>query len=219
MSLDAIIFDVDGTLAETEEAHRHAFVLAFAQLGLNWNWPPKLYRKLLSVSGGRERILAYDPDASPELVSALHRRKTAIYTDMVASGRVPLRPGVDKLMDEAKAAGIKLAIASTASRANIEALLGHRRGLFEVICCGEDTPRKKPDPQVYLMVMARLGLGPRDCIAIEDSVNGVMAARGAGVDVIVTESMYTTGSDFSGALAVFPDLSKVGLSRLRQIHP
>ncbi|OAN46593.1 phosphatase [Paramagnetospirillum marisnigri] len=219
MTLAALIFDVDGTLAETEEAHRHAFLLAFGQLGLNWRWDPKLYRKLLKVSGGRERILAYDPDASPELVAALHRRKTEIYTDMVNSGRVAFRPGVDALIAEARAAGLKLAIASTTSRANVVALLGHRREWFPVIVCGEDTTRKKPDPQVYHMAMTQLGLDAGQCLAIEDSSNGVRAACAAGLGVVVSESMYTSGDDFSGALAVYPSLAKVGLETLRRLRP
>jgi HAD superfamily hydrolase (TIGR01509 family) len=219
MTLNALIFDVDGTLAETEEAHRNAFMRAFAQAGLNWNWPPKLYRKLLKVSGGRERILAFDPDASPELVAALHRRKTEIYTGMVASGRVMLRPGIERLIGEAREAGIRLAIASTTSRANVIALLGHRSEWFEVIACGEDAARKKPDPQVYQLVLSRMGLPAGECLALEDSANGVRAACAAGIDVVVSESIYTTGDDFSGALAVFPDLAKVDLGRLRQLHP
>lgn len=219
MSLSALIFDVDGTLAETEEAHRHAFILAFGQMGLNWRWDPKLYRKLLKVSGGRERILAYDPDASPELVAALHRRKTEIYADMVATGRIAFRPGVEALIREARDAGLRLGIASTTSRANVEALLGARRSWFEVIVCGEDTARKKPDPQVYFLAMAKLGLTAQDCIAIEDSANGVRAACAAGLDVVVTESLYTSGDDFSGARAIYPSLAEVGLDTLRHLHP
>ena len=218
MTLSALIFDVDGTLAETEEAHRHAFILAFGQLGLNWSWPPQLYRKLLKVSGGRERILAFDPDASPELVAALHRRKTTIYTDMVTTGRVTFRPGIESLIAEAREAKLRLAIATTTSRANVVALLGHRQEWFEVICCGEDTTRKKPDPQVYDLVLGKLGLPATACLALEDSTNGVRAARAAGVDVVVSESMYTTGDDFTGALAVFPDFGGLRLERLRQMH-
>lgn len=219
MTLSALIFDVDGTLAETEEAHRHAFILAFGQMGLNWSWPPPLYRKLLKISGGRERILAFDPDASPELVAALHRRKTEIYTDLVASGRVILRPGIESLIAEARAAKLRLAIATTTSRANVIALLGHRREWFEVIACGEDTTRKKPDPEVYQLVLNQMGLSASDCLALEDSANGVRAACAAGLGVVVSESMYTVGDDFSGALAVFPDFGGVGLERLRQLHP
>jgi len=219
MTLSALIFDVDGTLAETEEAHRHAFILAFGQLGLNWSWPPALYRKLLKISGGRERILAFNPDASPELVAALHRRKTEIYTDMVASGRVTFRPGVEALITEARAENLRLAIATTSSRANVETLLGHRLKWFEVVACGEDASRKKPDPQVYSLVLTKLGLSAADCLALEDSSNGVRAACAAGIGVVVSESMYTTGDDFSGALAVFPDFAHVGLERLRQLHP
>ncbi len=219
MDISALIFDVDGTLAETEEAHRHAFNLAFGQLGMNWTWDPKHYRQLLKVSGGRQRILAFAPDASPELVAALHRRKTEIYTNMVDSGRVPFRPGVESLIAEARDAGIRLAIASTASRANVEALLGGARKWFEVVACGEDVARKKPDPQVYALVLKKLSLVPATCLALEDSANGVRAAAAAGIPVVVTQSLYTAGDDFTGALAVLPSLAGVGLARLRELHP
>ncbi len=219
MTLSAIIFDVDGTLAETEEAHRHAFILAFGHLGLNWRWDPATYRELLKVSGGRERILAFDPDASPELVAAIHKHKTEIYTDMIATGRIAFRPGVERLICEALESGLRLAIASTTSRANVEALLGDRLDLFEVIACGEDTVHKKPDPQVYQLVMHRMGLLPEACLAIEDSTNGVRAACAAGLDVVVSQSLYTAGDDFTGALAVYPSLAEVSLDTLRHLHP
>ncbi|RAU23345.1 phosphatase [Paramagnetospirillum kuznetsovii] len=219
MTLSALIFDVDGTLAETEEAHRHAFLLAFGQSGLDWRWDPTVYRELLKVSGGRERILAYDPDAAPELVAGVHRRKTQIYTDMIASGRIAFRPGVEALINEAREAGVRLAIASTTSRANVEALLGRRRQWFEVIACGEDTVRKKPDPQVYQLVAFRMGLPVEQCIAIEDSTNGVKAAVGAGIPVVVTPSLYTTGDDFTGAAAIYPNLAEVKLNTLRALVP
>lgn len=217
MTLAALIFDVDGTLAETEEAHRHAFTLAFAQLGLNWNWDPPLYKKLLRVSGGRERIRAFDPDASPELVAALHRRKTQLYTEMVATGRVAFRPGIEALIAEARAAGLRLAIASTTSRANVDALLGFRREWFEVVCCGEDAPIKKPAPQVYALVLKRLGLAAGQCVALEDSANGCRAAVAAGITVVVTPSLYTRGEKFPGAAAILPDLKGICLDRLRAL--
>jgi len=217
MGLDALIFDVDGTLAETEEAHRHAFTLAFADLGLNWRWDQALYKQLLKISGGRERISAYDPDASPELVAALHRRKTQIYTSMVATGRVPFRPGIETLFEQARDEGVRMAIASTTSRANVEALLGYRMAWFEVVTCGEDAPIKKPDPSVYVLTLKKLGLKPEHCLALEDSANGVKAARGAGLKVVVTPSLYTRGDRFDGALRVLPDLSGTGLAQLRAI--
>lgn len=229
--LKAIIFDVDGTLAETEEAHREAFNKAFADFTLPWVWNQQLYRELLKVSGGKERIRAFAERFDPatldvgfdDLVLALHRHKTTLYTQGVAKGEVPFRPGIRRLIDQARAAGLRLAIATTTSRANVVALLdgatgGEGHHWFEVIACAEDAPVKKPDPQVYLHVLERMGLGPRDCLALEDSNNGTRASRAAGIPVVVTESVYTEGDDFTGAAAVFPDLSGVSLSDLRGLH-
>lgn len=224
--LKAIIFDVDGTLAETEEAHRAAFNQTFAERGLPWEWDRPLYQALLKVSGGKERLLAFIASHAPEhlgpgcddLVAALHRRKTELYTAMVAAGGVPLRPGIAALIAEARAAGLVQAIATTTTRANVLALLGGHPEWCAVMACADDAPVKKPDPQVYAFVLARLGLSPGECLAIEDSANGVRAARAAGIPVVVTRSAYTQDDDVTGALAVFPDLAEVGLARLRGLH-
>lgn len=213
----ALIFDVDGTLAETEEAHRYAFNRAFSEAGLNWTWNQAIYRQLLKVSGGKERILTFAPDASPELVAGLHGRKTQIYTKMVASGQVSFRPGIESLISSARAQGLKLAIASTTTRANVEALLGARRAFFEVIACAEDVRRKKPDPEVFDLVIKRLDLPADKCLVLEDSINGLKAAQAAGLATVVTPSLYTRGQDFSGALAVLPDLGGVTLAKLIEL--
>lgn len=210
----ALIFDVDGTLAETEEAHRYAFNRAFSESGLNWTWNQAIYRQLLKVSGGKERILAFAPDASPELVAGLHSRKNQIYTKMVASGQVSFRPGVESLISSARAQGLKLAIATTATRANVEALLGARKAFFHVIACAEDVRKKKPDPEVYALVLKRLDLTADKCLVLEDSPNGLIAATAIGLKVVVTPSLYTRGLDFSAACAVLPDLSGVTLAQL-----
>ena len=223
MTLKALIFDVDGTLAETEEAHRQAFNQAFAEFGLPWTWDRELYRRLLRISGGRERMTAHARDlgstVADDLLRALHKRKTELYTGRVAAGEVPLRPGVERLLAEARAAGLLLAIATTTSRANVDALLdgttgGRGHAWFATIACAEDAPVKKPDPAVYTLVVGRLGLRPDECLALEDSSNGVRAASAAGVPVVVSESVYTAGDDFSGALAVYPDFEGVGRAEL-----
>lgn len=231
--LRALIFDVDGTLAETEEAHRIAFNATFFAAGLDWHWDVDLYRRLLAVTGGRERILHYIREARPELhghpdlpglARALHHDKTARYVATVAGGRLALRPGVERLLGEARAAGLRLAIATTTSLENVTTLLGATLGAesvgwFEVIGAGDQVAAKKPAPDIYRWVLGELGLEGTQCLALEDSCNGVRAALGAGIPVVVTTSAYTTGEDFGGALDVVPDLDHgVDVARLRAWH-
>lgn len=226
--LRALIFDVDGTLAETEEAHRAAFNEAFADLDLPWRWDRPLYRELLAVAGGKERLRAFldrhDPGGtSDERIAALHQCKTAHYTTAVAQGAVPFRPGVARLIAEAHAAGVALAIATTTSRVNVDALFtgnGDAPPLagFAAVMTAEDAPAKKPDPQVYRRALDALGLPPSACLAIEDSVNGLGAARAAGIPVLITESVYTHGDPFPGAAAVLTDLSGTTLADLVRLH-
>lgn len=230
-SLKALIFDVDGTLAETEEAHRDAFNRTFADNGLPWSWDRTLYRDLLGVSGGKERMRAYveahDPARRTETladeIAGLHRHKTALYTQAVRAGGVPMRPGVLRLINEARIAGLRLAVATTTTRDNVLALLdgataGKGHDWFDCLCCADDAPVKKPDPQVYAVALACLGLKPWECLALEDSANGVRAARAADVPVVVSESVYTRGDDFTGALAVFQDFEAVTLEDLKRLH-
>ncbi len=211
MRLKAIIWDVDGTLAETEEAHRCAFNQAFAEAGLPWHWSEADYAALLTTTGGRERIARFmagiglAPD--PALVAALHPRKNAIYANLLAAGAVVPRPGVLRLIGEARTRGIALAIATTTSRANLEALLRHSFGpdadsWFPVIVAGEDVKAKKPDPEAYRQALTGLAREPADCIAIEDSRNGLHAARGCALVTLITPSRYTTSHDFSDAARI-----------------
>ena len=199
-ALQAILWDVDGTLADTElDGHLPAFNQAFAEAGLPWHWGPATYLDLLAVTGGKERILAWwqrvDPAgaAAPgtaERIRALHARKTALYTARVAAGRVTLRPGVARLIAEARAAGVRQAIATTTSPENVHALLvatlgPEAPGWFEVIGAGDVVPAKKPVPDIYLWVLERLRLPAAACVAIEDSAAGAAAALAAGLSTLV----------------------------------
>ena len=220
MKLKALIFDVDGTLADTEETHRLAFNEAFGQLGLNWEWDRSLYLKLLRTTGGKERMLAFldtqeVADAERARIAALvpeiHRVKTGLYSAMVSAGRAPLRDGVSRLLDEARESGVRLAIATTTTFENIRALVDTNLGAgaiyrFDVIGAGDDVPRKKPAPDVYQFVKNKLGLGEDECVALEDSANGLRAARAAGLFTVVTPCFWTQHEDLSAADLLLPGL-------------
>jgi 2-phosphoglycolate phosphatase len=221
MSLEALIFDVDGTLADTEEAHRQAFNQAFCAFGLDWEWTPERYRDLLRVTGGKERIASHLESLrveSPErgrlqrLIPEIHAAKTRYYTLRVRLGRVRPRAGVSRLLSEARAAGVRLAIASTTSPKNVEALLAASFGAealswFEAIVTGDVVARKKPAPDVYLQALAVLDLHAAQAIALEDSAIGVQAAKGAGLFALAMPSPWTRHEDFSGADLVLPSLA------------
>lgn len=231
MPLEALIFDVDGTLAETEELHRRAFNESFAALGLDWVWQPDLYRDLLQVTGGKERIRHYVESAKPQggadalaRLGELHAEKTRRYGALVETGALKPRPGVLRLLQEARAAGVKLAIATTTDPANVDALLKASFApdaptWFAVIGAGDVVPAKKPAPDVYLYVLERLGCDPANAIAFEDSENGVLAARAARLSVIATPSFYTDCDDFSGADVVLSDLGEPDALFHRSDHP
>ncbi|MBU1236026.1 MAG: HAD-IA family hydrolase [Gammaproteobacteria bacterium] len=233
MLLKALIFDVDGTLADTErDGHRPAFNAAFDEAALGWHWDVNLYGKLLAVTGGKERIRVYaqqhDPDflAQPdanEIIRSLHAAKTRYYLAMLEAGQIPLRPGVAELIAEAREANLRLAIATTTTPENVTTLL--RASLapdsvewFEVIGAGDIVPKKKPAPDIYLWVLERLGLSPEACLAIEDSTNGLKSAMAARLPTLVTTSIYTANDDFTGALAVLPDLATTRLTDISLMH-
>ena len=221
MTIKAIIFDVDGTLADTEDAHRIAFNKAFADNNLPWEWDVALYDKLLKVTGGKERIKYYvsdflsgydKPENFDDFVKHLHKVKTAHYTAMLADGLVPLRPGIRQLIKETHAAGIKLAIATTTSPENVSALLEVGLGrdwqkYFDSVGCGDIVPQKKPAPDIYNWVLDEIKLAPQDCIALEDSRNGLLSAMAAGIKTYITTNPYTHRQDFDGAAGIFDDLS------------
>ncbi len=223
MSLKALIFDVDGTLAETEEAHREAFNRVFAENGLNWVWDRETYGELLEITGGKERIRHFIGEYSPQdfekfnnddaLVVAMHKRKTQIYMDLVSTGGVPLRPGVERLIREARESGVRLAIATTTNLLPLQALFEGTLGLealgwFEAVAAGDMVTHKKPAPDLYLQALEQLGLPAENCLAMEDSRNGLMSARAAGLETVITVNTYTQEQDFSGALGVFSDLGE-----------
>lgn len=232
--MKAIIFDVDGTLSETEEIHRRAFNQAFEERGLTWNWDRALYRKLLRVSGGKERIRhfieRYDADGfetvdSDDQIRAMHVEKTAIYTRMVSAGEAVLRPGIRQAISAAKQNGYRLAISTTTSLANIDALLQSAYGsegsnIFEVICAGDMVAEKKPAPDIYLLTLEMLGLPAEDCIAIEDTRNGLLSAHRAGIATVITPSFYSDDQCFDEALLITDDIGSVDFealfSRLRK---
>jgi HAD superfamily hydrolase (TIGR01509 family) len=246
--MEALIFDVDGTLADTESAHREAFNAAFADVGLDWHWDEALYTRLLDIAGGKERILHYWRCIEPEeanglkardTVEAVHAIKTRHYTERVRGGRVPLRPGIRRLIDEAGAAGMPIAIATTTTPANVDALLSTPLGAdwrkrFAAVCDASTTPVKKPAPDVYWAVLDKLGLDGARCLALEDSANGSRAAAAAGVPAVITPTAYTAHHRFDAALAVLPHLGDadapldhemsgentpwVGLATLRRWH-
>lgn len=232
--LQAIIFDVDGTLADTEFAHMAAFNEAFRHENLEWRWDTAIYTKLLEVSGGKERITHYWKHIQPELkcigsgafadtVQRIHDQKTAAYERMVAEGAVTLRPGVLKLIEQAFEAGIGLAIATTTSKVNVSALLRQAIGLnwseyFLVVEDASTAPQKKPHPQAYIQTLARLNLPADACIAIEDSSNGLKAALAAGLLTVITINSFTEQHDFAGALCVLPSLAQTSLAQLKALH-
>ncbi len=225
MTLEALIFDVDGTLADTEkDGHRVAFNKAFADAGLDWEWSVALYGELLTVTGGKERIRYFlqrhHPDFRPQepledFLKRLHLAKNAHYAEMLARGEIALRPGVRRLIDEARAAGLRLAIATTTSPENVEALLTHAMtedamDWFEVIAAGDVVPAKKPAPDIYHLALEQLGLGPGHCLALEDSRNGILSAQGAGLGTVITTNDYTRDHDFTGALLVVDQMGEPG---------
>jgi HAD superfamily hydrolase (TIGR01509 family) len=213
MSIKAFIFDVDGTIADTEETHRQAFNAAFLEHDLQWDWSRREYAELLRTSGGKERLEVYIGSLGLKaqekarllgMVQLIHGSKTRIYGELIADGRAPLRPGVARLIGEARAAGLRLGIASTTTSANVSALIGAQFGAdawnwFEAMACGDVVANKKPAPDIYARALGMLRLPAQDCVAFEDSVNGLRSAKAAGLYTVVTPTVWSEGQDFGGA--------------------
>ena len=223
--LKALIFDFDGTLADTErDGHRVAFNQAFDALGLDWHWDAALGKKLCGVSGGKERLRYYIDQSHPEFapeqgldafIRELHVAKQGFYLKLVADGGIPLRPGVDRLLREVHQNGVRMAIATTTTCENVTTLLGSTLGKdavgwFEVIAAGDVVGPKKPAPDVYHYVLTQLDLPASECLVIEDSDNGILAAIAAGIKTVITVNDYTLGQDFSAAELVLDQLGEPG---------
>lgn len=227
VKLRALLLDVDGTLADTESlGHRPAYNQAFRQLGLKFRWSPRLYRKLLAQPGGRERLTHYLRHYRPDLgaqadaarvdeaawVDSVHQLKSRYFRSYVSTGRVPLRPGIARLIAEAKAAGVKVALVTNASRESLSAMLNHGMpGLadqVDLIVCGADVAAKKPAPDSYLYALRRLDLEACQCVALEDSAMGLKAATAAGISTIITRNENTLDDDFSSASLVLDGLGE-----------
>ena len=247
--LEAILWDVDGTLAETErDGHLVAMNAAFTELDVPWRWSEQRYGELLRVAGGFERLL-FDMESQPlapvsldersVLARRIHALKNQRYKDLVASGALPLRPGVRELFDECPAAGVRMAIVTTTSRGNVDALLSAQVGAdwearLASVVCAEDAPAKKPDPQAYRMALEQLGLPGSAAVAIEDSRMGLQAASAVGIPVVITRSLYFAHDPVAEALAAGPGLgavtgwtpvadadpaaARVGLAQIRRWH-
>jgi HAD superfamily hydrolase (TIGR01509 family) len=219
--LEAVLWDVDGTLAETErDGHLVAMNTAFEELEVPWRWSVPRYGELLRVAGGYERLL-FDMESQPlapremaereALARRIHIRKNQLYTQRVDSGALPLRPGVRELFDECAASGVRMGIVTTTSQGNVAALLKSHlgedwRSRFAAVVCAEDAPAKKPDPLAYRIALERLQLNPAQTVAIEDSAMGLAAATAMNIPVVITRSLYFAGDAVPGALAVGPTL-------------
>lgn len=220
--LKAIIFDMDGTLADTEDIHRQAFNAAFAEFKFPFYWDQAEYKQLLTISGGRERLRQYlllhvtssgHAESLLELANRLHARKSEIYRQLLVNGHIGLRPGIRRLINEATARGITLAIATSSSTRNVETLLKEALGkdaldLFSAIVTCDLVDEKKPSPTVYLYVLNKLGLDPVNCIALEDTRNGNLAALAAGLATVITTHLFTIDNDFDGAALVLDQLGE-----------
>ena len=218
-TLRAIIFDMDGTLADTEELHRQAFNLAFRETGCALDWSRHEYRQLLCISGGRERLryclqqIGVDSAELEQTVDAVHRRKSTLYRQLLVSDRMALRPGIRRLVRECRAAGLKLAIATSSSTDNVDTLLRRTFGstgreLFPVVVTCDHVAAKKPSPAVYLRALSELRLEAQHCIALEDTVNGNLAALAAGIKTVITTHPLTRDDEFPGAALVLNHLGE-----------
>lgn len=221
IKLEALIFDVDGTLADTErDGHRIAFNKAFKEFDLDWVWDESLYGTLLSVTGGKERMAYYlkefnkkypVDDDTPEMIKAIHKAKTQHYTKLLATGAIPLRVGVKRLINEAREKGMRIAISTTTTPENVTALLEHALAAgssswFEVIAAGDIVPDKKPAADIYNWTLEQLDLPADACLAFEDSRNGILSSQGANLKTIITVNGYTKKHAFDGAAIVLDNM-------------
>jgi len=227
----ALIFDCDGVLGDTEQfGHLPAFNQMWKECGVPWSWSVEEYGRKLKIGGGKERMASLfsegaflaawpecpaDEAARRDVVAAWHKRKSAIYKEIILSGRIPPRPGVKRLAEAALDDGWTLAVASTSAEESVRAVLRHAMGertcaRFSLVLAGDCVKAKKPAPDIYLLAAERLGIPPTDCVVVEDSNNGLQAATAAGMACIVTVSSYTGDEDFSSAAIVLSSLGDAG---------
>ncbi len=210
--IKAVFFDQDGVIIDTErDGHRVAFNQTFKEFGYDFQWSVEKYFELLQISGGKERMRHYlhtdgfgveiKPEDEDQLIKDMHKKKTQTFVELIESGKLPLRPGVKRLMQEVLDAGLTLAVCTTS---NERAALAVAHGIlkeikFAFILAGDIVSRKKPDPEIYNLALQKTGLQPEECIVIEDSLNGVRAAKAAGLNVVATTNIYTEREDLSQA--------------------
>jgi HAD superfamily hydrolase (TIGR01509 family) len=231
-----LIFDCDGVLADTErDGHRPAFNQTFREFGLPVEWSEDVYAVKLTIAGGKERMaseltpeflrahgLPEDEAGRADLLARLHKRKTEIYTEMVAAGKLPPRPGVHRIIGAAQDAGWTLAVCSTSAEPSVRAILEQaagrdRAGRFDLLLAGDVVPRKKPAPDIYQLALERLGVQPAETLVIEDSRNGLLAAAGAGLRSVMTVNGYTEEEENTEAILVVSSLGDPGGERTRVI--
>jgi HAD superfamily hydrolase (TIGR01509 family) len=234
--VSTLIFDCDGVLADTErDGHRVAFNATFLEFGLPVEWSEEEYAVKLQIAGGKERMaslltpdfvrsngLPADPEGQTALLAQWHKRKTAIYTEMVAAGQLPTRPGIHRIIAEAQDAGWTLGVASTSAEPSVRAILDRAAGpdraaRFDLLLAGDVVERKKPAPDIYLLALERLGVTAAETLVIEDSRNGLLAANAAGLRCVMTVNGYTEEEDNSEAILVVSSLGDPGGERTRVI--
>jgi len=222
MLLSAVLFDVDGTIAETEDFHRKSFNESFREFNLDWFWDEAMYKELINIGGGKERIEHYIKRAWPEMldyknltkyINSIHKVKNEVFEDYILESEIKPRPGVIRLIKELKENNIRIAIVSSNSEKNLHILF--KQGLninpkktFDLIAHGECTKNKRPSPEIYEWVLEKLRLPPQSCVAIEDSPRGVESAKNANLNILATPSIFTKDEDFSDAKLIVSDLGE-----------
>ena len=222
MKLNAVLFDIGTIISNSDEVHRQSFNEAFKEFGLKWYWDEAIYKELVLVGGGKERIKYYIKRASPELlkqknlvnyIQSIHKIKSQIYEDLLHDFKIEVRPGILRLLKEIKKNNLRLGLVSDTTEENLKNLFKKSLNVipcdcFDVIAHGGCNLPKKPSPDIYYWALEQLKLPPNSCIAIEDYQRGIDSARGAGLNVIVTPSMYTTTNELRGASLIVSDLGE-----------